>query len=147
VPGLPVSTISARPGRSGVAQLFFVARVPFELAAKYCGGDHFIALDNTRPIEFLLYLYFGKTTEDLKNFALRDLGIRTNKESSFSARFVDGDEARACFYYNQILDRIAIRSIGVYQRAATEILNGPTCTTEYASSESTVQESVDSAWW
>lgn len=111
---------------------FLVARVPFDLALKHCGGDRFIALDNTQPIEFLLYLYFGKTTEDLKNFALRDLGIlRTNKESSFSARFADGAEARACFHYSRILDRIEVRSIGVYQRAAAEILDGPTCTTEY----------------
>jgi DNA polymerase-3 subunit epsilon len=112
---------------------YFVARIPFELAVKHCGGDRFIALDNTLPIEFLLYLYFGKTTEDLKNFALRDLGIlRTNRESSFSARFADGDEARACFHYSQVLDRIEIRSVGVYQRAAIEILDGPTCNTEYA---------------
>ena len=112
---------------------YFVARVPFDLAVKHCGGDRFIALDNTQPIEFLLYLYFGKTTDDMKNFALRDLGIlRTNKESSFSARFVDGDEARACFHYSQVLDRIEIRSIGIYQRAATEILTGPTRTSEYA---------------
>jgi DNA polymerase-3 subunit epsilon len=112
---------------------YFVARVPFDLAVRHCGGDRFIALDNTQPIEFLLYLYFGKTTEDLKNFALRDLGIlRTNRESSFSARFADGAEARACFQYSQVLDLIEIRSLGVYQRAATEILSGPTCSSEYA---------------
>ncbi|MGZ5154299.1 MAG: hypothetical protein ACXWC5_30120, partial [Burkholderiales bacterium] len=77
---------------------FFVAAIPFDLAAKHCGAGGFIALDNTRPIEFLLYLYFGKTADDLKNFALRDLGVlRTNKETSFSARFADANEAHACF--------------------------------------------------
>jgi DNA polymerase-3 subunit epsilon len=48
----------------------------------------------------MLYLYFGKTEDDLKNFALRDLGIiRTNKNANLSARFdtcqhhpVDGNQ-------------------------------------------------------
>ena len=48
----------------------------------------------------MLYLYFGKTEDDLKNFALRDLGIiRTNKNANLSARFTDEAEARACFHY------------------------------------------------
>ncbi|MDX3968631.1 MAG: hypothetical protein QHD01_18825 [Bradyrhizobium sp.] len=59
-------------------------------AARHGGAGGFIALDNTRPIEFLLYLYFGKSAEDLKNFTLRDLGVlRTNRETSFSARFTE----------------------------------------------------------
>ena len=78
---------------------FFLAQIDFDVALGFCGGERFIALDNTRPIELLLYLYFGKTEEDLKNFALRDLGIiRTNKQTSFSARFTDAEEARACFH-------------------------------------------------
>lgn len=112
---------------------FFVAAIPFDLAAKHCGAGGFIVLDNTRPIEFLLYLYFGKTAEDLKNFALRDLGVlRTNRETSFSARFADADEAHACFHYSQVLDRIEVRSADIYQRAVAAILNGPPRTTEYA---------------
>ncbi|MGZ5721417.1 MAG: hypothetical protein ACXWI9_26490, partial [Burkholderiales bacterium] len=112
---------------------FFVAAIQFDLAAKHCGAGGFIALDNTRPIEFLLYLYFGKTADDLKNFALRDLGVlRTNRETSFSARFADADEAHACFHYSQVLDRIEVRSADIYQRAALAILDGPPRTTEYA---------------
>lgn len=112
---------------------YFVAHIPFETAVTHCGGDSFIALSQTRPIEFLLYLYFGKTADDLKSFALRDLGIvSTNKETAFSARFADGAEARACFHYSQLLDRIEIRSLDVYQRAAAEILDGPACTSAYA---------------
>jgi len=112
---------------------FFVAAIPFDLAAKHCGAGGFIALDNTRPIEFLLHLYFGKTADDLKNFALRDLGIlRTNRETSFSARFGDADEAHACFHYSQVLDRIEVRSADIYQRAVAAILDGPLRTTEYA---------------
>ena len=90
---------------------YFLAQVPFEVAAEHCGAAKFIALDNIRPLEFLLYLYFGKTENDLKNFALRDLGImRTNKVTSFKARFADGDEARACFHYSRLLDRLEVKS-------------------------------------
>lgn len=101
--GRDVRTLWSKP----VLADFFVATIPFDLAAKHCAAGAFIALDNMRPIEFLLYLYFGKTTEDLKTFALRDLGVlRTNRETSFSARFADADEAHACFHYSQVLDRI-----------------------------------------
>ena len=96
---------------------YFLTHVPFEVAAEHCGAAKFIALDDVRPLEFLLYLYFGKTEEDLKNFALRDLGImRTNKATSFRARFTDGEEARACFHYSRLLDRIEVKSTGYLPR-------------------------------
>jgi len=112
---------------------YFLTHVPFEVAAEHCGAAKFIALDDVRPLEFLLYLYFGKTEEDLKNFALRDLGImRTNKATSFRARFTDGDEARACFHYSQLLDRIEVRSTDIYQGAVGDIFGGPDCPSDYA---------------
>jgi DNA polymerase-3 subunit epsilon len=112
---------------------YFLAQVPFEVAAEHCGASKFIALDNIRPLEFLLYLYFGKTENDLKNFALRDLGImRTNKLTSFKPRFTDGDEARACFHYSRLLDRLEVKSLGVYRDAVTDIFGGPVCPSDYA---------------
>lgn len=112
---------------------FFVARVPFDVAVDHCGGESFGALADTRSIEFLLYLYFGKTAEDLKNFALRDLGVlRTNRETSFSARYADGDEALACFHYSQLLDRVGMCSADDCEKAALDILEGPARTTGYA---------------
>ncbi|UFW90523.1 VRR-NUC domain-containing protein [Bradyrhizobium barranii] len=112
---------------------YYLAQIPFSVATQHCGGHKFIALDGTRPIEFLLYLYFGKTEVDLKNFALRDLGIlRTNRETSFNARFTDGDEAVASFYYSQILDRLDVKSEAVYRQAAIDVLGGPACGTDYA---------------
>ncbi|WP_440639796.1 exonuclease domain-containing protein [Bradyrhizobium sp. PUT101] len=112
---------------------YYLAQIPFSVAAQHCGGHKFIALDGTRPIEFLLYLYFGKTEVDLKNFALRDLGIlRTNQETSFNARFTDGDEAVASFYYSQVLDRLDVKSEAVYRQAAVDVLGGPVCGTDYA---------------
>src|SRR5258705_350880 len=45
---------------------YFLTHVPFEVAAEHCGAAKFIALDDVRPLEFLLYLYFDKTdAEDL----------------------------------------------------------------------------------
>ena len=112
---------------------FFLDCVPFTTAVTHCGGDRFIAIDQTGPIEFLLYLYFGKTEDNLKNFALRDLGVlRTNKMSVFSARFTDGDEARACFHFSRLLDRLETTSPDVYRQAICDIHGGPPCTTGYA---------------
>jgi DNA polymerase-3 subunit epsilon len=112
---------------------YFLTHVPFEVAAAHCGAAKFIALDDVRPLEFLLYLYFGKTEENLKNFALRDLGIvRTNKATSFRARFTDGDEARACFHYSRLLDRIEDKSTSIYQTAVIDLFGGPDCPSDYA---------------
>lgn len=112
---------------------YYLQSLPFSVAAQHCGARNFIALDGTRPIEFLLYLYFGKTEVSLKNFALRDLGIlRTNNETSFSARFTDADEALASFHYSQILDTLEVGTEAVHRRAAVEVLAGPACNTEFA---------------
>ncbi|MBR0866849.1 DNA polymerase-3 subunit epsilon [Bradyrhizobium diazoefficiens] len=112
---------------------YYLQSIPFSVAAQHCGARNFIALDGTRPIEFLLYLYFGKTEIDLKNFALRDLGIlRTNRETSFSARFTDAEEALASFHYSRVLDSLEDGSEAVHRRAAIDVLAGPACTTEFA---------------
>lgn len=112
---------------------YYLHTIPFSVAAQHCGARNFIALEGTRPIEFLLYLYFGKTEVNLKNFALRDLGIlRTNRETSFSARFTDAEEALASFHYSQILDSLEGGSEPVHRRAAVDVLTGPACTSQYA---------------
>src|SRR6202046_3037548 len=112
---------------------YFLENVAFQMAHDHCGGGGFIALGDTEPVEFMLYLYFGKTEEDLKNFALRDFGIiRTNKNAKLSARFTDEAEARACFHYSRLLARLEVNSEEVYRSAITATLDGPRCTTEYA---------------
>lgn len=112
---------------------YYLQSIRFSVAAQHCGARNFIALDGTRPIEFLLYLYFGKTEVDLKNFALRDLGIlRTNRETSFSARFTDAEEALASFHYSQVLAGLEDGSETEHRRAAIEVLAGPPCTTQFA---------------
>ena len=53
-------------------------------------------------VDFLLFLYFGKTFEDLKSFALRDLGvIRVAGETEISLRFESAAEAKSCFEYSR----------------------------------------------
>ncbi|MGY2930452.1 hypothetical protein ACVWZ6_000054 [Bradyrhizobium sp. GM6.1] len=112
---------------------YYLQSIPFSVAAQHCGARNFIALEGTQPIEFLLYLYFGKTEVNLKNFALRDLGIlRTNRETSFSARFTDAEEALASFHYSQILDSLEAGSEPVHRRAAVDVLTGPAYTSQYA---------------
>ena len=83
--------------------------IPFVIAAQHGNGDGFVVRTNTAALNFLFYLYFGKTSDGLKSFALRDLGIiRVNDAAQFKARFEDPAEARACFYYAHLLDRLAV---------------------------------------
>lgn len=112
---------------------YFLTSISFATAAEHCDADRYFALANAKPFEFLLYLYFGKTEDNLKNFALRDLGIlRTNKASTFSARFTDGDEARACFHYSQLIDQLDSPSPVIFNQAVVGILGGPKDGGDYA---------------
>jgi DNA polymerase-3 subunit epsilon len=112
---------------------FVLANLPFAAAVSHCGGEAFIALGDTEPLQFLLYLYFGKTEDNLRNFALRDLGIlRTNDATDFSARFTDADEARACFHYARLLRRFETKSDEAYRDSVAGLLDGPACPTDYA---------------
>jgi DNA polymerase III subunit epsilon len=105
---------------------YFTLKIPFDVAAEHAGAEHFVVLSGKGPVEFLLYLYFGKTRDDLKSFALRDLGIvRVNDAASFKSRFSDAAEARACFYYHQLLDRLSLGTPVLFHLAFDAIFNGP----------------------
>ena len=109
-----------------------LTQVPF-VAARQTVSDSHLALAGTQPLEFLLYLYFGKTREDLRSFALRDLGIlRVNDAASFNARFSDATEARACFFYSQLLDTLAVPALSTFEAAARELEQGSNDGGEYA---------------
>jgi DNA polymerase-3 subunit epsilon len=58
--------------------------------------------------------------------------MRTNKVTSFKARFTDGDEARACFHYSRLLARLEVKSPSIYQDAVIDIFRGLDCPSEYA---------------
>lgn len=114
---------------------FMLERVPFEDASEHGQGHTYVARSNTTALDFLLYLYFGKTADDLKSFALRDLGIvRTNDAAQFKARFEDQAEARACFYYAQLLDRLAVNVASIFEEAACTLASGPLDGGDYARS-------------
>jgi DNA polymerase-3 subunit epsilon len=103
-----------------------LTQVPFAAAVSHAGGASHLALTRTEPLEFLLYLYFGKTREDLKSFALRDLGIlRVNDATSFKSRFSDAAEAKACFFYSQLLDALAVPTEATFEAAARALREGP----------------------
>ncbi|WP_088346351.1 MULTISPECIES: exonuclease domain-containing protein [Rhodomicrobium] len=110
-----------------------LTHVPFAAAICQTGAASHLALAGTQPLEFLLYLYFGKTCEDLKSFALRDLGIlRVNDAASFKSRFSDAAEARACFFYSQLLDTLAVPTLSTFEVAAQKLRDGPEDGGEYA---------------
>lgn len=112
-----------------------LTKIPFAIAARESIATSHVALSNTEPLEFLLYLYFGKTREDLKSFALRDLGIlRVNDAASFKSRFADATEARACFFYSQLLDTLTATTFPTFESAAHRLAEGPQDGGEYAKS-------------
>ena len=134
---LAIATAAAIDARASWAKAKLLTyvheNIGFDEASTYAKADTYIVVSNTEPLAFLLYLYFGKTHDDLKSFALRDLGvIRTNDASGFKARFGDAGEARACFFYSRWIDRISIPSLPLYHEAAAALKAGPTNGGDYA---------------
>ncbi|MGF1621902.1 MAG: VRR-NUC domain-containing protein [Rhodomicrobiaceae bacterium] len=110
-----------------------LTHVPFAAATCQTAAASHLALAGTQPLEFLLYLYFGKTREDLKSFALRDLGIlQVNDAASFKSRFSEPAEARACFFYSQLLDTLAVPTLPTFEAAARKLEEGPSDGGDYA---------------
>jgi DNA polymerase III subunit epsilon len=110
-----------------------LTQVPFAVAVRQTFAASHLAFTRTQSLEFLLYLYFGKTREDLKSFALRDLGIlRVNDATSFKSRFSDAAEAKACFFYSQLLDTLAVPTEAIFEAAARKLEEGPNGGGEYA---------------
>jgi DNA polymerase-3 subunit epsilon len=110
-----------------------LTHVPFAAATCQTAAASHLALAGTQPLEFLLYLYFGKTREDLKSFTLRDLGIlQVNDAASFKSRFLEPAEARACFFYSQLLDTLAVPTLPTFEAAARKLEEGPSDGGDYA---------------
>ncbi len=110
-----------------------LTHVPFAAATCQTAAASHLALAGTQPVEFLLYLYFGKTREDLKSFALRDLGIlQVNDAASFKSRFSEPAEARACFFYTQLLNTLAIPTLSTFEAAVRKLRERPNDGGDYA---------------
>ena len=85
-----------------------------EFVHEHLGADEFVAACNTRrllvqrrgdEVRFLLYLYFGRVSEDLSRFTMRDLGIVRTQDSgdTYEPRFEDRDEALEHYYFARSL--------------------------------------------
>ncbi len=93
--------------------------------------EPYLVREHRETLDFLLYLYFGRLSRDLKSFALRDLGlVAVNKEASLNARFADAAEAQACFRYSRLLTGLNGAAEADYALAVTA-LSAP-APTDYA---------------
>ena len=65
--------------------------------------NNLIVQNQRDTLNYLLFLYFGKTHTDLNSFTLRDLGlVSVSKAKSFKARFVSTTEAKNSYILNTI---------------------------------------------
>ncbi|HTN39812.1 MAG TPA: exonuclease domain-containing protein, partial [Asticcacaulis sp.] len=79
---------------------FLHEHLPYDrFSAGFLRSDHFIP-EHKETLGFLLYLYFGKLSDNMTSFALRDLGVVAVKaRDSYQARFESLEEARAGYFY------------------------------------------------
>ena len=91
----------------------------FQLACARCDFEHLTALfpsssfvtqERTETLDFLLFLYFGKSRDSLQAFALRDLGIVKTKseQTQFEVRFKSHAMARSAFFYSSLSGKISL---------------------------------------
>ncbi len=83
---------------------FLHEHLPYErFSAGFLRSDHFVP-EYKETLGFLLYLYFGKLSDNMTSFALRDLGVVSVKaRDSYQARFDSLEEARAGYFYTRHL--------------------------------------------
>lgn len=76
-------------------------------AAEFCEG--FVVLERLEILEFIRFLFFGKTQDNFTAFALRDLGIvKTRKNSDqIGPRFRCREVAYASFFLSRVRTEIA----------------------------------------
>nr|MBA2484238.1 VRR-NUC domain-containing protein [Nitrosomonas sp.] len=83
---------------------YVFTQLTFDQLCRYVEPNLYIIQNKTEPLSFLLFLFFGKLDMDMKSFALRDLGlIRVNSHKEYSARFETANEAKACYFFSQII--------------------------------------------
>ncbi len=83
-------------------------------------GDCFVP-SRKEAVGFLLYLYFGKLSNNLQSFTLRDLGVvSVRSREAFQARFIDAAEARAGFAWSQALKGLKTGDPAALTRVASD---------------------------
>ncbi|ESQ84869.1 hypothetical protein AEAC466_07375 [Asticcacaulis sp. AC466] len=74
-----------------------------DFSAGFLRSDHIVPRHKD-TLGFLLYLYFGRLSDNMTSFALRDLGVVSVKNrDSYQARFDSLTEARAGYFYTRHL--------------------------------------------
>ena len=78
--------------------------LPYDgFSAAFLRSDHFVP-EHKDTLGFLLYLYFGRLSDNMTSFALRDLGVVLVKaRDSYQARFDNLQSARAGYFYTRQL--------------------------------------------
>jgi DNA polymerase-3 subunit epsilon len=72
-------------------------------SAGFLRADHFVP-EHKETLGFLLYLHFGRLSDNMTSFALRDLGVvSVRAHDSYQARFESLAEARAGYFYTRQL--------------------------------------------
>ncbi|CAL4866407.1 3'-5' exonuclease DinG [Asticcacaulis sp. MM231] len=76
------------------------AHLPYDtFASGFLRSDHLVP-EHKDTLGFLLYLYFGRLSDNMTSFALRDLGVVSVKaRDSYQARFDNLQSARAGYFY------------------------------------------------
>lgn len=98
-------------------------QLPYEQAIELIDREQFWVQDQRSVLGYLLFLYFGSSKLDLKQFTLRDLGIlRVNDNTDFSARFDDRQEALSCYRVTQIRQLIEFNDIDNPEELMAELL-------------------------
>lgn len=88
---------------------------------------HLIAQGYSDALNFCLFLYFGKVTDNLQSFTLRDLGLMRAPDlgESYSARFDNAESAQAGYFYSRALADFKARDKDPVERLIASLPNWP----------------------
>jgi DNA polymerase-3 subunit epsilon len=102
-----------------------------EFVHEHLGPDEFVAACNTQrllvqrrsdEVQFLLFLYFGRVSENLSRFTMRDLGIvrAQGNGETYEPRFEDRDQAFEHYYFARSLSDCRASRGDDWQRLALD---------------------------
>jgi len=104
-----------------------LAELCFEDCFSEIARQTFVVRRRRQPLQYLLFLYFGRIEESLTRFTLRDLGlVRThNFRDQFEARFDNQTDGEESFFYASQLAGLEDRDDGAVLRLASRVETWP----------------------
>lgn len=89
-------------------------RCDFSLLEQHGYTSQFVLLRRIEALEYLRFIFFGRPSDSLQAFALRDLGITQSrsKQTGIKAPFSNESEARAAFFFSRIRQQIKTCNLG-----------------------------------